>query len=112
MPLVSWHGLRLRRGWPKIDGAIGVSIMSDIASKTTYTVTAWRSADDLRTWVRSPSHAKLMRADRRRLESSAADGWIVDTFDLKSAWREALTRVGADGPERGAAKEFQASAQR
>jgi hypothetical protein len=94
MPFVSWHGFRLRSGWPKIDGAIGISIAMDLASRTTYTVTAWRSPEDLKTWVRSPAHAPLMRNYRSRLQSSAADIWQVETFDLRAAWREAMMRVG------------------
>ncbi|HEY7843497.1 MAG TPA: hypothetical protein VID30_07460 [Bradyrhizobium sp.] len=94
MPLVYWHGLKLRRSWPAVDGAVGLSIMSDLATRTTYTVSVWRSEAVLLAWVRSSAHARLMRAFRARLRSSAADSWQTDHFELRQAWREAMRRVG------------------
>lgn len=111
MPLVFWHGLRLRGRWPHVEGAVGISIMADFLGRTTYTVSLWRRADDMRRWLGSPAHAPLMRGYRPRLESSAADGWEVDSFDLEAAWRQALLEVGgtrsgssnaARAPSRGA----------
>jgi hypothetical protein len=91
---VSWHGLRLRHGWPEIEGAVGLSLMSNMAARTTYTLSVWQSANDLNRWVRSPGHARLMRGYRPWLDSSGADGWSVDIFDLRTAWREAMIRIG------------------
>ena len=93
MPQVYWHGLRLRRSWSLVEGAVGLSIMSDLATKTTYTVSVWRSEADLLRWVRSPDHAPLMRNFRPHLASSAAASWPTDRFELRSAWRDALTKV-------------------
>src|SRR5208337_717102 len=87
MPFVFWHGHRLRRSWPHVEGAVGLSIMVDIKTRTTYTVSAWLSADDLYRWVRSPGHARLMRSYRPRLSSSAADNWQSPTLDLREFWR-------------------------
>src|SRR5215469_604762 len=95
MPLVFWHGLRLRRAWPRIEGAIGVSIMAEFATRTTYTLSVWRSPEDLHRWVRCPDHARLMSGYQPLLASSAAHGWPAGTFDLRTAWCEALKRVGA-----------------
>jgi hypothetical protein len=90
MPGVFLHGLRLRRGWPTIDGAIGLSIGADLLARTTYTVSAWRSETDLARWVRSPAHARLMGAYRRRMLDSRVVGWHVDRFVLRDAWTKAL----------------------
>jgi hypothetical protein len=95
MPLVYWHGLRLRHGWPRIEGAIGLSIMTDLATRSTYTLSVWRSPEDMHRWVRCSDHARLMRGYRPLLASSAADGWLAETFNLRTAWCEALKRVGA-----------------
>ena len=54
MPLVFWHGPRLRRAWPTIDGAVGLSIMADLRERTTYTLSLWRSVEDLRRWSARP----------------------------------------------------------
>jgi heme-degrading monooxygenase HmoA len=94
MPLVFWHGLKLRRSWSQIEGAVGLSIMSDLTTRTTYTITVWRDQADLNRWVRSAGHAPLMRAFRPRLQGSAVDSWQTDKFALRAAWSEALRKVG------------------
>ena len=93
MPSVFWHGLRLRAGWGGVSGAVGLSIMADLSTCTTYTLSLWRTPADLQQWVRSPGHAVLMRAYGRRLESSAVTGWHTGSFDLGAAWREALPKL-------------------
>jgi heme-degrading monooxygenase HmoA len=94
MPLVFWHGLKLRRSWPQLKGAVGLSIMSDLRTRTTYTISVWRGEADLHRWVRSADHAPLMRAFRPRQISSAIDSWQTDKFELRIAWREALKKIG------------------
>jgi hypothetical protein len=94
MPLVFWHGLRLRRTWPAVDGAVGLSIKSDLKTKTTYTLSVWRRAEDLHRWVRSPRHARLMSMYGSRLNSSAVASWSSPAVDLRALWREAMNRVG------------------
>jgi hypothetical protein len=94
MPLVYWHGLKLRRSWPRIEGAVGLSLMSDLKSKTTYTISVWRSEADLHRWLRSKDHAPLMLGFRPRQASSAADSWHTDQFELRTAWPEALKKIG------------------
>ena len=93
MPFVYWYGLKLRQSWPSLEGAVGLSIMSDIGTKTTYTVSVWRSEADLLRWVRSSDHAPLMRRFRPHLASSAADSWVTERFDLRSTWREAMSKI-------------------
>ncbi len=93
MPPVFWHGLKLRRSWPRLEGAVGLSIMSDLRTRTTYTISVWRDEADLNRWVRSVDHASLMRAFRPRQISSAIVSWETDKFELRSAWREALKKL-------------------
>jgi hypothetical protein len=94
MPLVFWHGLKLRRSWPSVEGAVGLSIMSDLKKRTTYTIRYGAMRQILQCWVRSADHAPLMRTFRPRLVSSAAHSWLTDNFELRVAWREALKKVG------------------
>jgi heme-degrading monooxygenase HmoA len=95
MPAVFWNGWQLRRAWDRNDGAVGLSMMVGLRERTTYTISVWRSKNDLERWLRSPAHSRLMRAFRSNLESHAADSWTADSFDLRAAWREALKRVAA-----------------
>jgi hypothetical protein len=94
MPLVFWHGLGLRRQWGSVEGAVGIFSAGSLLERTTYTVTAWRSEQDLRRWMGSAYHRRLMRDYRAYLESSAAVGWRTEAFEPKEAWREALSRLG------------------
>lgn len=93
VPLVFWHGLKLRSAWGDIQGAVGVSISSDLLKRTTYTVSVWKSEQALTEWLRSPYHAALMRDYRARLSSSDAASWQTDHFLLGDAWREAMRRL-------------------
>jgi heme-degrading monooxygenase HmoA len=89
MPGVYWNGLRLRRAWPRFPGSIGVSIAADVSRRSTYTVSLWRSEEDLRRFVSHPEHLAMVRAYRPRMESSSAATWTVERFDLGAAWRKA-----------------------
>jgi hypothetical protein len=98
MPLVLWHGLALRREWGRVEGAIGMFSGASLLERTTYTVTAWRSEKDLRRWMRSPYHLRLMKDYRGFLESSSAVSWTEEAFEPKAAWREALSRLRGGSP--------------
>jgi hypothetical protein len=93
LPLVFWHGYRLRSRWGKVEGAIGIFTGGSLLERTTYTVTAWRSEQDLRRWMGSAYHQRLMRDYRGNLEGSAAVTWQVEAFEPRAAWREALSRL-------------------
>jgi hypothetical protein len=95
MPFVFGHGLALRGRWGRVDGAVGIFSAGNLLARTTYTVTAWRSEGDLRRWMASAHHLRLMRDYRSYLESSSSVSWRTDAFEPKTAWREALARLEA-----------------
>lgn len=95
---VFWHGLRLRGQWSTVDGAIGVFEGASILERTTYTLTAWRSAEDMGRWLRTPYHARLMRDFSGCLESSAAVSWLTDSFEPRAAWVDGMKRLEAGPP--------------
>ncbi|HZU82931.1 MAG TPA: hypothetical protein VE987_08450 [Polyangiaceae bacterium] len=95
MPFVLWHGLALRRRWGRVEGAVGLFSAASLLGRTTYTVTAWRSEQELRGWMRSPYHLRLMQDYRGCLESAAAVSWRTERFEPEEAWREAMSRLGA-----------------
>jgi len=101
MPGVYWNGLRLRRAWARFPGSIGVSIAADMGRRSTYTVSLWRSEEDLRKFVSHPEHLALMRAYRPRMESSSAATWVVESFSLGEAWRRARRLLTQMPPARG-----------
>ncbi len=93
MPGILNLGMGLRRGWPLLQGAVGLSVSADLLGRTTYTVSAWRSEADFRAFLTSPGHLRLMREYRSRVVDSAAVSWQVERFDLGTAWREAPRRL-------------------
>ena len=95
--LVFWHGYQLRRGWPSLDGAVGVSIGADVSLRSTYTISVWRSEECMIAWLRSPAHLRLMKQFRSRLESSDAASWTVGTFDMREAWTKAMQMLKPPG---------------
>jgi hypothetical protein len=93
MPIVLWHGLRLRHAWGATPGAVGVSLAVDVLRRTTYTVSVWENQQHLHHWLHSPYHSELTRRYRRRVESSSAAIWQTDHFVLREAWKEAARRL-------------------
>jgi hypothetical protein len=104
MPGVYWNGLRLRRAWPRFPGSIGVSISGDMSRRSTYTISLWRSEEDLKRFISHPEHLVLMRAYRPRMESLSSATWVVESFSLGEAWREARRRL-TQMPQSAARKE-------
>ena len=98
LPLILWHGMRLRRAWNRIPGAVGVALAADLGRRTTYSISVWESEQDLQRWLRSPDHAALMRGYRQRVESAAATRWLIERFEQRGKWRDALRRM--EGSER------------
>jgi hypothetical protein len=90
---VFWNGWMLRAAWPSFEGGVGVSISADLARRSTYTVSVWRSEQDLRAFVAHPAHLSVMKRYRSRLESSSSATWTTDHFSLADAWTLAKERV-------------------
>lgn len=103
LPGVYWNGLRLRRVWPRFPGSIGVSISADMARRSTYTVSLWRSEEDLKKFISHPEHLALMRAYRPRMESVSAATWQVESFSLGEAWRKARQLLSGMPPAQNSA---------
>lgn len=90
---VTAAGLRLRAQWGEVEGAVGLILAGDMATRTTYTLSVWRAADDLTRWMRGAAHAGLMRDFRSKLASSAAESWSAAELDVAQAWTQALAAV-------------------
>jgi hypothetical protein len=93
MPMVLWHGMRLVRSWPTLEGAVGLAAAAKFFGRTTYTVTAWETESAFRRWLGSPYHRSLMRNYRSRIEASSAATWTAASFDSSQAWEEARQRL-------------------
>jgi hypothetical protein len=93
MPGVFWNGMALRAMWPAFAGGVGVSLRGDLRTRSTYTVSVWRSPEDLRAFVGHPKHLSLMKRYGSRLESSASVTWTTDRIELRELWSLAKQKV-------------------
>jgi hypothetical protein len=92
------QGMRLRRVWPSLPGAIGLWLWSKPLSKRSGSVSVWRSEEDLLNFVRWPRHVEIMRRYRSAGDLTSATWW-ADHFDASAIWAAAQRRLGGDDPE-------------
>jgi hypothetical protein len=93
IPIVSLHAMRLRHGWGRRPGAVGLLVGGKPLQRTTYSISVWRSEEDLKAFLRAPDHAPLIRRFRDRLDESTSVVWRTDSFDVGDAWDEATRRL-------------------
>jgi hypothetical protein len=102
LPVVGFHAMRLRQGWGGRPGSVGLLVGSEPLKRTTYSISVWRSEEDLRAFLRAPDHAPLIRRYKPRLAASTSANWRTDAFDVDEAWAEAARRLAE--PERAPAR--------
>jgi hypothetical protein len=97
IPRVLWTGLRLRRRWPQTNGALGLWMAASRAGRRQVSVSIWESPEDLRRFVRSPEHRKVMRKfrDAGTLYTNA---WTAERCDPDLIWRQAVDRLAGRVP--------------
>ena len=92
IPRVAREGMRLRRGWPQTDGALGLWFATRRLGRRQISVSVWRSPEDLRAFVRSPEHLRIMRENRNTGELFTT-AWTSERLDRAVIWREAVDRL-------------------
>ena len=92
VPLVAVEGFRFRHAWPKTQGALGLWVAVFSRGRRQVSVSVWRSAEDLRRFVRSPRHLHIMRAFRHAGELYTT-AWTAERFDRWLIWRQAEDRL-------------------
>ncbi len=92
IPRVAAAGLRFRRAWPETEGALGLWVANTTSGRRQISVSIWRSPEDLRRFVRSPAHLRVMREFRRAGELHT-NAWTAERFDRGLIWRQAEERL-------------------
>jgi len=92
VPRVALEGLRLRRHWAELEGALGLWMASFRRGRRQVSISIWRSPGDLQRFVRSPEHLRIMREfkDAGALHTNA---WTAERFDRDLIWRQATDRL-------------------
>jgi hypothetical protein len=92
IPRVARDGLRLRRAWPDTPGALGLWFASYRAGRRQVSVSVWRTPEDLRHFVRSAEHLRIMRAHRDTGDLITTP-WTAERLDPTLIWSQATDRL-------------------
>jgi hypothetical protein len=92
VPLVVREGLRLRRAWPRTEGALGLWMAAFAGGRRQVSISIWRDPKDLARFVRSPAHLRIMREfrDTGQLYTTA---WSEERCDRDLIWQHAEDRL-------------------
>ena len=92
IPRVAWAGLRLRRGWPETEGAVGLGMVALRGGRRQISISVWRAPEDLRRFVRSAEHQRVIR-EFKSAGALYTNAWTAERFDPALIWREAVDRL-------------------
>ena len=91
-------GMRLRRSWPQLPGAVGMWLWSKPLQLRSGSVSLWCEAADLERFVRWRVHLQTVRRFRDSGELRASS-WRVERFDAAQIWAEAAALLALGEPE-------------
>jgi hypothetical protein len=92
IPRVAYEGMRLRGRWPEIEGTLGLWFAVFRLGRRQVSVSVWRSPEDLRRFVRSPEHLRIMR-EYRDAGDLHTNAWAAERVDRELIWRQATDRL-------------------
>jgi hypothetical protein len=92
IPRVAREGMSLRRMWPETEGALGLWFAAFGSPRRQVSVSVWRSAEDLKRFVRSPEHLRIMR-ENRTTGALYTNAWRAERLDRGLIWRQAVDRL-------------------
>jgi hypothetical protein len=92
VPRVAREGLWIRRHWPDTEGAIGLWVATFRGARRQVSVSVWRSREDLRRFVGSPMHLRIMR-EFRDAGALYTNAWTAERLDRALIWRQATDRL-------------------
>lgn len=101
LPGIARAAVRLRRGWPTLDGAVGLWLWTAPWARRCGAVSVWTGDQALYGFVGLPDHVAIMRKYRTRGETRVTT-WMSPGFDEARVWRDAY-RVLMGSEDAGAA---------
>ncbi|WP_344680352.1 hypothetical protein [Saccharopolyspora taberi] len=88
LPGIVRAGLRLRRAWPALDGAVGVWLWTIPRQRRAGSVAVWTGTEALRRFVGLPDHVAIMRHYHPRGRTRSTR-WEHATADPAGIWSDA-----------------------
>jgi len=96
----SWRdGIKLRRSWGQMPGAVGLWLWSDPLHRRGGSVSIWRDEEDLRAFVRWEPHVAIMRRSREKGRLISCT-YSRETLHRDQVWREARRLLASVGLRR------------
>lgn len=89
LPGIYRAGMRLRRIWPQLTGAVGMWLWAEPLRGRSGSVSVWRDQAALHRFVAWPEHVKIMQRYRGRGQVTAAT-WTVAEPDRETIWADAV----------------------
>lgn len=92
LPYAWLAAMRLRRTWPRLEGAVGLMLWAKPLSRRSGSISIWTSEADLRRFVSSPVHAAITRRYRSRMTGTSLT-WQSDRAAIDAALVEGRRRI-------------------
>ncbi|MCX4670727.1 hypothetical protein OG453_29220 [Streptomyces sp. NBC_01381] len=94
---IALSGLRLRRNWPGLPGAVGMWLWVEPLRKRSGSVSVWIGERSLYAFVARPDHLRTVRAHRDR-GAMRATVWTADRLAPDALWAEASALLTGSSP--------------
>jgi hypothetical protein len=89
----AWRtGLRLRRSWPRLDGAVGIWLWAEPHNLRSGAVSVWLDEQALARFLRSPVHRAIVRDYRPHMRGTSR-GWTAPRLDRAAIWGQAVREI-------------------
>lgn len=85
-------GLRLRRRWQSLSGAVGLQLWARPWRRISGAVSIWNGEGDLRTFVALPEHVAVMRQYRHRA-TVTSQSWTTQGFVIGEIRKQVEERL-------------------
>jgi hypothetical protein len=92
VPRVARDGMALRARWSVTEGALGLWFATFRGGRRQVSVSVWRSPEDLKRFVRSPAHVRIMR-EHRATGLLITTAWTAERLDRAEIWEAARARL-------------------
>jgi hypothetical protein len=85
-------GQRLRWGWSRLAGAVGLRLWARPWDRTSGAVSVWEGEADLRRFIGLPAHVEVVRRYREHAQVRSSS-WTVERCVFAEIEREAVRRL-------------------
>jgi hypothetical protein len=89
------HTMKIRRQLAVAEGLIGYALNARLLQKEFWTVSVWRSRDDLERFATADPHARIIRTKHQRMAPTTFVFWTCTGADIPVAWEVVAARLRA-----------------